>query len=695
MTTTSFLSFLLASFGIIPMPVKTVESEGAFIVPEDGIHYSVLTSKGVDSTPLIDILATYSAPAFVKEAKAEVKFLIGAKYSLGKLPYGTSTDEGYALEVTPKGITVRAGGFAGAFYAAQTLRQLYDLNGNIPCCRIEDAPYFGYRGLMFDAVRHFLSVEYVKKQLEMMSYLKLNRLHFHLTDNQAFRILLDSHPEMAHGTCFRPTVAQRHYPDYIEEPAGYVPGTVYCKDGVYGGYYSKENLREIIEFAAARGIEVIPEIELPGHNRVATYVHPELLCSVDSVRTYIDLCIGKEATFKYLEEIIGEVMEIFPSKMIHIGGDEAVKQNWKHCPDCARRMKEEGLSSIDQLQSYAIKRIERFVKSRGKNIAGWDEILQGGVSSTATLMLWRGGSVRDVEAARKAGNDMIDAVSTHNYLCNAQAAPYVEPFAQTSMVTLERLYSERPEAIEHMLGVQACLWSEWVASEKHHEYMLYPRSFALAEKGWTPLEMRNDYPGFRSRCLDMNRILGAKGYTTFNLEDERIPSAANHEKIEHLASGAKVTFEDGKPAGRQLTDSYPGDYFGGWMSVKESTAFIVDLGKKTDIHYIGTSFMARRSMELPRSLEVLVSENGTDYRSLGEKDILLFDRGFTMEEQSTLEFDPRGIPNARKFAQGTISSTIFPVGFICNLRNIRYVKYRIRLNPGHVYGSAVDELIIN
>ena len=319
---------------------------------------------------LVDSLALFG-----EESSQNLKAVIVDAWS--------GSPEGYRLDVTSKGIDLRAGSPDGLFYGMQTLRQLY-AGGEVPCVSIRDNPRFGYRGLHLDVSRHFFSKEEVMKLLDVMSFYKLNTLHMHLTDAGGWRIEIDKYPKLTSETAFRTESDWRKWWDGRDRK--YLPeGT----PGAYGGYYTKEDIREIVKHAASKHINIIPEIEFPGHSEEVLMAYPELSCSGKPYRNG-DFCIGNEQSFTFMEDVLAEVIDLFPSEYIHVGGDEAGKSAWKECPKCQALMKEKGMKSVDELQSYMIHRAEEFLISKDRKLIGWDEILEGGLAPEATVMSWRG-----------------------------------------------------------------------------------------------------------------------------------------------------------------------------------------------------------------------------------------------------------------------------------------------------------------
>jgi len=426
--------------------------------------------------------------------------------------------EAYTLVIGKKGITISASTPAGAFYARQTLRQMIPAEAItdktvtavvLPCCTIKDAPHFAYRGAHLDVCRHFFSVDEVKTYLDILALHKINRFHFHLTEDQGWRIEIKAYPQLTQVGAYR-------------------DGTMVGKnwnsdDGIrYGGFYTQEEVKDIVKYAADRFITVIPEIEIPGHALAALASIPELGCRGDHYEVSKTwgvfpevFCPGKEETFKFWETVLTEVMELFPSKYIHIGGDECPKDEWKKCPLCQKRIKEEGLKNEAELQSYVTRRVERFLNDHGRQIIGWDEILEGGVTPTATIMSWRGtdGGI----AAAQAGNKVIMTPNTYCYLDYYQSRDKQnEPLAIGGYLPVEQCYSFDPyngltkDQQPYIIGVQGNLWTEYIATFDHVEYMLLPRLSALAEVAWT--YSGKDYDDFLRRLGHLRTYFDAYGW---------------------------------------------------------------------------------------------------------------------------------------------------------------------------------------
>ena len=425
--------------------------------------------------------------------------------------------ESFRLTVGPKGICIEALTEEGVFRARKSLEQL-QAQGPVPCGVIFDYPRLRHRGLMIDESRSFKGMDFLKKQMDAMALLKLNVLHLHLDDSAGWRIESESYPDLTGKTAFR--IGRT----YHEWEAGKYRFTREDDPEGYGGYYTREQLKELVTYAAERYITVIPEIEMPGHSMEVGYAYPQVLCELPGGKLHTgawDLCPGSEATFRLLEAILGEVMDIFPSPFIHIGGDEATMKTWSQCVNCARRMEEEGYTDVKQLQGYLVRRIEAFVRSHGRRIIGWDEILETGVPEDAVVQSWRG-----VEGGRKAsalGHDFIMSPNSHCYYNYYQDLIRKEPKAVGELVSLRFAYGYEPlgegMSAEHLLGVQANLWTELIPTPEHAEYMLYPRLFALSETAWTPASAK-EYKGFRRRARALLNVFRSRGYNTFDMDTE-------------------------------------------------------------------------------------------------------------------------------------------------------------------------------
>lgn len=432
--------------------------------------------------------------------------------------YDRTQPEAYELKVNKEGIEVKAASQAGLFYARQTLRQLLTPQG-IPHVDIQDTPRFPYRGLHLDVSRHFFPTEEVCKLIDVMSYYKLNTLHLHLTDAGGWRIQSDKYPRLTTETAFRTESDWQQWWDGKDRR--YLPeGT----PGAYGGYFTKEDIRKMVAYAADRHITIIPEIEFPGHSEEVLFAYPALSCSGKPYKNG-DFCIGNPASFTFMEDILGEVIDLFPSEYIHIGGDEAGKSAWKTCPKCQALMKQKGMKSVDELQSYMIHQAEAYLLSKGRKLIGWDEILEGGLAPEATVMSWRGEN-GGIKAARM-GHDVIMTPGNYLYFDFYQADPTTQPYAIGGYTPIKRVYSYDPVPADsltagesrHIIGVQANTWTEYIPDSKHLEYMMFPRALALAEIAWTPQELRS-WDDFKARMNAHIPVLQQKGLHPFALSDE-------------------------------------------------------------------------------------------------------------------------------------------------------------------------------
>jgi beta-N-acetylhexosaminidase len=419
--------------------------------------------------------------------------------------------EGYNLVVQPDKISIAAADYNGAIYALETLRQLLPkefesstpVNANwvIPTITINDKPEYPWRGLMLDVSRHFFSKEYILKTLDRMAMLKLNTFHFHLVDNEGWRIEIKKYPKLTEVGAWRVDQEDKLWDERTSNPADAFANPASAPKK-YGGFYTQEDIKEIVAYAAARGITVIPEIEMPAHVMSAIAAYPELSCHKrpigvpsGAVWPNIDIyCAGQEESFTFLEDVLTEVMALFPSKYIHIGGDEADHTEWEKCPKCQQRIKDNHLKDVHELQSYFIKRIDKFLVSKGRVLVGWDEIMDGGLANDAVVMNWRG-----IDIGRKAleqGNPVV--LTSDCYINRYQGLPEYEPLANGGYVTLKKLYHYNlekenlsPELQKNVLGTQANLWAEFIATPEHSEYMLFPRLLAFSEISWTPDNLKN------------------------------------------------------------------------------------------------------------------------------------------------------------------------------------------------------------
>ena len=424
---------------------------------------------------------------------------------------------------TPNSVVVRAPHQTGLFYGVQTLLQLLppeifssnvvaNVSWEIPCLHIEDKPRFKWRGLMLDVSRHFFNKDEVERLLDEMALHKLNTFHWHLVDDQGWRIEIKKYPKLTEVGAWRANIG------FGMEPRA---SAAYGPDGRYGGFYTQDDIREVVKYAAARHITVVPEIEMPGHSSAALAAYPQFSCTggpfepplIGGVFDGI-YCPAKEQTFKFIEDVLSEVFELFPGKYIHIGGDEVPKETWKNSAECQALMKREGLKDEEELQSWFIRRIEKFINAHGRTLIGWSEILQGGLAQNATVMDWIGGG----EKAARSGHDAVMTPTSYCYFDHYQSTDQKnEPYAIGGYLPLKKVYSFEPvpkdlaaEFQHHILGPQANLWTEYIPNFRQVEYMMFPRACALAEVGWSPQSAR-DWSDFQRRLAVQEKRLAELG----------------------------------------------------------------------------------------------------------------------------------------------------------------------------------------
>lgn len=542
---------------------------------------------------------------------------------------GITSPEGYVLSVNSDGVRIEALSGAGLFYGVQTLLQMAaDAPEGMTAVTVKDEPRFEYRGIMLDVSRHFRSKEFVKRQIDLLSYYKINRLHLHLTDAAGWRIEIKKYPRLTQFAAWRPQAVWKDWWNGKRE---------YCEETdprAQGGYYTQDDIRELVAYAQKHYVTIIPEIEMPSHSEEVLTAYPELSCTHVPYKQS-DFCIGNEKTFEFLENVLTEVMELFPSEYIHIGGDEAGKASWPNCKLCQARMKKEGLKDVNELQSYSIHRMERFLNSHGRKLLGWDEILDGGLAPNATVMSWRG--TEGGLAAIRSGHKAIMSPGQYCYLDGYQDAPYSQPEAIGGYLPLKKVYGYEPvpdslsaDEAKLMYGVQANLWTEYILTEEHAEYMLYPRAIALAEVAWSKPENKS-WEDFHRRALKIVDELKAKGYHPFELKNEIGNRKEAETPVEHLALGKKVTYNapywENYPAAGEatLTDGLRG----GWnyndqlwqgFVTKDRVDVVIDLEKETPIHSVAADFMQICGPEvfMPERVVISVSNDGKEFTQLAE-----------------------------------------------------------------------------
>jgi len=543
-----------ADIFIVPKPLEMKIKAGQFTVNEK--TFLLISENDIDAEQVarffISQLQLAGGPnlkvsVISPENKNAEAILLSISRNKSSIPA-----EGYELKVSPKQIRIHASDGAGLLYGIQTLLQLFPpeickvspmapgKSWAAPCVEIKDHPRYSYRGMHLDVSRHFFPKEFIKRYLDLMAMYKFNTFHWHLTDDNGWRIEIKKYPGLIQTAAWRV--------DHENLPWNSRPAQQTGDKASYGGYYTQDDIREIVQYAAERYITIIPEIEMPAHSVEVLAAYPRLSCTggpftVPPGKYWPNsdiFCAGNDSVFTFLEDVLTEVMALFPSPYIHVGGDEADKTNWKKCPKCLARIKAEGLKDETELQSYFIKRMEKFIVSKGRKLIGWDEILEGGLPPEATVMSWRG-TEGGIAAARQ-GHDAIMTPGAYCYFDHYQADPQSEPKAIGGFTTLKKVYGYEPrpgeltdEEAKHILGAQGNVWTEFIPSFSQVEYMAVPRMIALSEVLWSPKSLRN-WSDFRSRMeiqykrLDYMIVNYSKG--SFKVEISTLPDPkTNKEKI--------------------------------------------------------------------------------------------------------------------------------------------------------------------
>ena len=650
----------IANYDIIPQPKETHLSRDA------SEHFTLQPST-----------KTYFENGLQREAEflsEYVNDIMG--YTLNVLEYQGQSDgivlkvvpedfdqtEAYEINVTPKQVTIEGADAAGVFYGIQTLRKslpispidsnqrtgqrgndmgepdskLSTLNTQLPCGTIRDWPNFAYRGMHLDPCRHFIPLDSVKVYIDMLAMHNMNQFHFHLSDDQGWRIEIKKYPELTEIGAYRNGTVIGHN------------GNLY--DTIrHGGFYTQEELRDLIEYAAERHINIIPEIDLPGHMQAALACYPQLGCTGGPYEVWKRwgvsedvLCAGNEETMLFVEDVLNEVMDVFPSPYIHIGGDECPKVRWEKCPKCQAKIKELGIkkddkfSAEDYLQSYVMNRMAKVVEARGKRVIGWDEILEGNVSETAIIMSWRG-TEGGIEAARK-GHDVIMAPSSHLYFDYYQSEDIAsEPMCIGGFLPVERVYEFQPlpeeltpEQQKHIIGVQANIWTEYIAHFWHVQYMALPRMEALTEIQWNNPQER-DFDAFVERCRHMTQLYELYHYTYANHIFN--PKVWTDTVATNLATRKPITLRQ-QPAEKYTYEGASllndgnlgrGAYNSGrWLGFcGYPLDAVIDLEQPAEMQHVRFHALTNKGAWIynPIQVKVLVSDDGENFREVAQKDI--------------------------------------------------------------------------
>ncbi|QIH31990.1 family 20 glycosylhydrolase [Sphingobacterium sp. DR205] len=677
------------NFDLIPKPSKVTVATGIYNIPT---QLSVIVSDDFQAAaqlltehPAIKGL-TFEVLKKNKKTPKEGFRIIKA------VDADNLSKNAYSIQIDEKGLLLKAWDTPQVINGIYTLIQLGYLQtdpSQIAFATIVDEPRFSYRGLHLDVSRHFMPLSFVKKYIDVMAIYKFNNFHWHLTDGAGWRLEIKKYPELTQKAAWR---THAHWKDWWNNGRQYVEKG---NPNANGGFYTQEEARELVDYAARKGINVIPEIEMPGHSEEVLAVYPELSCS-GKPYSQGEFCIGNEKTFEFLKNVLDEVLTIFPSQYIHIGGDEAEKKHWEKCPKDQALMQKEGLKSVDELQSYAIKQMDLYLQSKGRKLIGWDEILQGGLTEGATVMSWRGedGGIN----AANAGHDVIMTPGSHLYFDSYQTDPRTQPEAIGGYLTLDKVYSYDPipnaiqaDKAKHILGAQANIWTEYVPTTEHVEYMVFPRALALSEVNWTAKDTKS-WADFQRRLqshykllqeLNLNyyrpsfNVAYTASYnaiknnnkitlTTEQLNTDQIRytidgseptiqstpytgpfelSSTGHinaayfqDSIKigptlsfdidiHRAIGKKVTYNtqwSGYPAQKDstLTNGLMGGlsyHDGQWQGFTSPIDVVVDLERREEIHQVAMNFMQMigPGVYMPGEMEVLVSDNGRTFRSIG------------------------------------------------------------------------------
>ncbi len=500
---------------IIPLPASMTNMEGTFAI-SSGTKI-LINSDSPEMHKVTANLCRYLENFY--EIKNKITFSGASEKNSIFIKLNTRlsiSKEAYNLTVSPKGIMLEAPSPSGLFYGIQTLLQLMPPIKQklsevvLPSVEIKDTPRFAWRGLHLDVGRHFMPKEFVLKYLDYMALHKFNTFHWHLTEDQGWRVEIKKYPKLTEVGSIRKETLVGHY------------GSKSYDGTPVGGFYTQEDIKEVVAYAADRFITVVPEIEMPGHSLGALTAYPELGCTggpyevATTWGVFDDVyCAGKEETYTFLQDVLTELLPLFPGEYFHIGGDECPKTRWQKCPTCKQKMKDEGLRSEHELQSYFVQRMEKFLNENGKKLIGWDEILEGGLAPNAAVMSWRGeqGGI----AAAKQHHNVVMTPGEFCYLDHYQADPKTEPLAIGGFLTIKKVYSYEPvppslteDESKYVLGAQGNVWTEYMKSPEQVEYMVFPRAAALAEVVWSPKGPK-DYDNFKNRLVKLTKIYDLLG----------------------------------------------------------------------------------------------------------------------------------------------------------------------------------------
>lgn len=581
--------------GIVPQPVSYTEKAGTYHIPAEGPEVKVSYGR-IKGLPK-------NLPAYAKQSA-------------------------YRMEINPKGVNVRAESETGAFYAIQSLKQLAQGAESIKCCTIVDYPEFSWRGLMLDVSRYYLDKDFVRKQIDAMAALKMNTLHMHLTDDAGWRLDIPDMPKLTELTAYR---LGNGWDQWRAQGFRYA-----SKDNpiASGGYLTVDDARALVSYAAERHITIVPEIDVPAHSDPLLAAFPQLRCQTPDgspLQETHELCLSNPETYEVLYKILDEVMDIFSADYIHIGGDEASTAGWEQCPRCQKLMEDEGIEDISLFQTYFTKRIAEYVRSKGRTPLGWNEAETGMGTDEIALMAWH--SPDEGRGIPKRGFKTVFSPNIRCYLDYVQDAPPTQPHPMGSYLPIDSVYAFNPlkglsEAERaNVLGVQANLWTEHIDTPAYAEYMLYPRTLAVAEIGWSGVQNTDSQEDFRARAKHFCATSLAD-YTSFDLDTEIGERPEYFTPVEHLAKGCKVTYTT--PYSHRFTGSGEGTLTDGllggwsfetarWNGFDSDLDLTVDLGKKTSLSSVEATFMGNKSvwLALPENMEVYLSDDGSNWSKAG------------------------------------------------------------------------------
>jgi hexosaminidase len=608
-----------AGIAVIPQPVRLVPGTGRFaITPETKIYVGPKNDElrriGQSLSEEIG-RATGVKPPVVATAPGKQA---GAIYLKLLAPADTLGPEGYTLSVQPAQVVLAANKPQGLYLATQTIRQLLPAQrtagASLPAVEVADKPRYQWRGMHLDVSRHFFPVEFVKQYIDYLALHKMNTFHWHLTDDQGWRIEIKKYPKLTSVGGYREGTLIGHYGEKVPR-----------YDNVrYGGFYTQEQIKEVVKYAQDRYITVVPEIEMPGHALAALTAYPELSCTGGPFKVgqtwgvFDDIfCAGNDQTFAFLQDVLTEVMPLFPSKIVHIGGDEAPKTRWKTCPKCQARIKAEHLKDEHELQSYFVQRMEKFVNSKGKTIMGWDEILEGGLAPNAAVMSWRG--MEGGVAAAKQKHQVVMTPGEFVYFDHAQGEAALEPLNIGGYLPLAKVYSFEPTPPElttderkYILGAQANLWTEYIPTTQQVEYMVLPRMSALAEVLWTPASQKN-WESFKVRMQPQYQRFAAMGAnyakSAFNVRQQFVPDTTKGGDVVSLlldATGPQITYTLDGTAPSPTSTAYNGPFTLATSAVVKAASFEngQPAGKVTT-----TDLVAHKALAAPTRLASAPNKN--------------------------------------------------------------------------------------